>query len=98
MTLRSKDPFHLQQMEDLEKRYKRIAAEVEEVAEFIFCCLLSYMNCRIRLFDLYSYVTLIFFSPVFTRIPCLSEVPKILPMMLLLSLSAIGAMQNLRDA
>lgn len=31
------DPFHLQQMEDLEKRYKRIAAEVEEVAEFIFC-------------------------------------------------------------
>ena len=64
VTLRSKDPFHLQQMEDLEKRYKRIAAEVEEVAELIFCCLLSYMNCRIRLFDLYSYVTDLF-------LPCL---------------------------
>eukprot|EP00434_Breviolum_minutum_P010285 symbB.v1.2.009076.t1/scaffold555.1/size222420/21 len=31
------DPSHLRQMEDLEKRYKYLAAEVEEVAELIFC-------------------------------------------------------------
>jgi len=33
----SQDPSHLRQMEDLEKRYKYLAAEVEEVAELIFC-------------------------------------------------------------
>ena len=60
-------------MENLEKRYKRIAAEVEEVAELIFCCLVSYINCRMRLFDLHIYVSLIFFSTVFTRIPSMSR-------------------------
>lgn len=44
----SQDPSHLRQMEDLEKRYKYLAAEVEEVAELIFCHLEWIQNCSKR--------------------------------------------------